>query len=222
MAHPDNPTWPNIIADNLETTGGDSTLVPFLHSIDRLAIKPEYLKGNIAVIGQGQAFPERALLTTDRFHEQLNRDISLLVCFDSTPYSSPEYLLTTDVVVAPESEEIARLPYGSVVYYPWGAKYAIDDYGLPSNFIDTVLAFQIVNLAEQLNEGLLQSITDILRPGGHFIGSGGTRHTPQDYYEQITKGHTDQMNLIQQVRLSNPSPAGYPFNEHIGVILQKK
>lgn len=220
MARPDNPTWPNIIASQLEKSQSDDTLVAFLHSIDRLIIKPEYMQGNIAVIGQGQAFPERALLTSDRFHEQLNRDISLLVCFDSASFSNPGLLLNIQEVFVPTGRELSRLPHGSVAFYPWGTQGAIDRYGLPSNLFDTILAFQILDLAEQLNNGLLASITHVLRPGGHFIGSGGTRHTLSDYYELVT-GPTSQMKLVQKVSLPNPSPAGYPFNEHIGVILQK-
>lgn len=222
MAHPDNPTWPNFIAGNLETTEGDTTLVQFLHSIDLLAIKPEYIKGNIAVIGQAQGFPERALLTTDRFHEQLNPDISLLTCFDFASFSNPRLLLNIDVNLAPSGKKMEQLPFGSVVYYPYVAQYAIDRYTLPSNFFDTVLAFQIVDLADQLNDGLLQPIIKILKPGGLFIGSGGMRRVLGDYYELISADPTNQIHLIQRVRLSDLSAAGYPFTRHTGVILQKK
>ena len=196
-------------------------LVEFLHSVDRLEMKPEYFQGNIAVIGQGQAFPERALLTIDRFHGQLNPDISLLACFDAAFFSNPELLLDTQVVIAPKGKKLTRLPKGSVVYYPWSAKGAIDRYRVPSHYFDTVLAFQIVDLSEQLQNGLLQSIVHVLKHGGFFIGCGGMSNTPSDFYESITNGSNTQLRLIQKVRLSDFAPSGYPFTQHTGVILQK-
>ncbi len=219
MAHPDNPNWTTVIANQLEDRYC-STLVEFLHSINRLAIKQEYLLGNIMVIGQAQDFPERTLLCTDKFHGKLRANISLLACCDPELSTNPKGHLDANVEVSLTGEQLKSEPHGSIVYYHYGAKYAIDHFQIPSNFFHAILAFHLVDLAKQLHDGLFPAITRVLRPRGYFMGSGGMRVEP-DYYEIVSNDPANQMELLQHVRLPNPSYSGYPFDDHIGVILQK-
>lgn len=196
----------------------------FLATIERLDIQSSYMQGRVAVIGQAQFFPERSLLCDDENFEHLKPDISLLVCLDPEFFTEPDQWLDRPSIKSSKTKTIQTLPHGSVVYHAYGAKAIFDGTAwntqpYPDNFFQTVMAFQVQELGEQLHDGLLSSIVRVLKPGGIFIGSGDSY---KNFYDSFPNESYGNIHLLQQVNLPNPGYSGYPFNEHVGVIFQKK
>jgi len=189
----------------------------FAQTVAPLAIVDKHLAGNVMIIGQGPAFPERILVCTSKSRFQTIRPaINLLVCCDGELFTHPSNYLDGDIDT--NIEDIRRVKT-RIASYSWGAQYALKQH-FPDNYLDTIMAFEIVSLSKQLQEGLMDEISRVLKPHGHFIGSGCLND--ESYYDRLSEDLHQPMRSVQQVNLGNPSQMSFPFmNHHRGVILQK-
>jgi hypothetical protein len=204
----------NLISDERNLT----IFQQFLSTVEPLKIQETDLSGTIMVIGHGPAFPERSLVcTSESKFRKLRPSVKRLICCDSELFCSPKYHF--DIPVSSTPDDLTKV-HSRIISYPWAAGYAMEQW-IPDNYIDTIFAFEIVELSGQLDRGLMTQIARVLKPGGNFIGSGCLHK--EDYYNGLDSDKAQPMRVIQQENLGNPSDMGYPFqNAHRGVIIQKE
>lgn len=208
-----------IIKKELEDPGGEYSRL--VNEVKQMEIHEQYLAGNIIVMGQDNAFPERCLLCTPetRF-QKLNEDVSKLVYVSprSSNYSPEPFLQPkTHIENFPSQEELKALPHGGVAYYSLDTiEYVFRNY-LPSSSFNAIFEFQSKEIGEQLRTGVLEfSLCSKLKPGGVFVGSG---HMDENLYRDLQQKGIQGMDVIQATHLS--ALFGHPFPNYVGVILQK-
>jgi len=224
MAHPDSPNWTSMIGECISDNQSFDLLRYFLDDISPLNLKSEQVKGNVAIIGQGHIFPERALVCTvaSEFRKLSDR-ISLLACFDNVVGCDLSLLLDEPVIRYPETDKLSTFPRGAVVDYSYGAQAILNgmlDFDpIDDNFFDTIMAFRIPDLGKQLyDQGLLPTIARVLKPDGHFIGSGGSL---EGHFGYSRIDRLPNLRLIQSATLFPVTTGGSFPGEHVGVIMQK-
>lgn len=218
MSHIEHFTVGKQIVKKTEDEQYMTVFLQFAQTVAPLEIHEEHLAGKVMVIGQAMAFPERALVCSweSRF-KNLRKEIHLLVCCDPELFTHPNHHFETPIDTNKIDIRNVKTP---IAAYTEGAGYALREY-FPRNFLDTIMAFEIPDLSQQLDEGLINEIARVLKPGGFFMGSGSL-HTDL-YYDNLANDASSSFRVVQQVNLRNPSHLGYPFyNHHRGVILQKK
>jgi hypothetical protein len=222
MTKPEHVTWNNIPfikRNELQDPGGDfATLV---HAILQMEIYWKYLRGNIAVIGDHAAFPERCLVCTpESYFRQLRQNISTLAYLRfERSNASPGPLLAgnTRIVSDPTIEEIQKLPSRVVAYYPMaGLEYTLRNQ-LPASHFHAILELESHELDTEIRSGLIAYICSKLQPGGVFIGSG---NIDEEDYQNLQKNIFPGIHIIQAIHLSDLY--GHPFRNHTGIILQKQ
>lgn len=217
MANPEQETW---LQQLNQEWFNDRWAIEgsFLATIDQLRIRSEWIKGNVGVIGQASLFPERTLVCKPPEFEQLRPEISTLICIDYELGTNPSHRLPDEDVQLfynPEDLDSSK----RVFYSPLPAQMALPR--ITTGFFDALIAFQIVDLGKQLQEGLVEEIVKVLKPGGYFFGSGGLQISRQDFLRTISPLSTP-LDTLQLVDLPNPSYAGYPFDEHMGFIMIRR
>lgn len=229
---PEYNTWPARLAQQMEDelawvmTEHRSLeyASEFLDVVAKLDIPEHAFQGKIGVIGQGSYFPERTLICSmESEFEQLKSNISLLTCFDTYIGSDPALFLDNEVHYSLRTNQLQKLPHGSVVSYRWGAQAVLNNsskqYGpFPNNFFDCITAFRIQNLGEQMRSGLLESVARVLRPGGFFVGSGGA----QENLSMLDKASLEASSLkeLHSTDLQLVTRFG-SFSHHVGFVVKK-
>lgn len=187
---------------------------PFLRDISPMGIVPEEVMGNILIIGQAGAFPEKTLIATpESDFGKLRPGVNAIYCCDTTYPSSPEDHLDIPCVNTVSFDEIPD-PEAGTAYWELSSSYIFLEKVRP-HFFDTVLMFRVVDTGTQIEElGLIARIAPHLRKGGLFIGSGGR------FPEVVSRGFYSPLELVRSARLTDYSD-GYPFTRHTGIVLRR-
>ena len=204
-------TWTRSLA---EICPFDYIFPAFLDHISPIGITSEQVRGNVLVIGQAGAFPEKTLVcTTESNYRELRPEVDTVYCCDTFYPSSPEFHLDVPCVNTISYRKIPK-PEPNTAYYELSSCYTFLQ-RTPLDFFDTALMFRSVDTGAQIEElGLVKTIAPHLKRGRHFICSGGRFPTTpsENFYHPL--------NLVTSVGLANFSD-GYPFRQNMGVILQK-
>jgi len=187
---------------------------PFLIDISPMRIVPKEVRGNVLVIGQAGAFPEKTLIATpeSRFGK-LRPGVNAIYCCDTIYPSSPEAHLDIPCVNTICLDEIPD-PETGTAYWELSSSYTFLR-KVPPDFFDVVLMFRVVDTGTQIEElGLTREIASHLKKSGLFIGSGG--RLP----EVVPRGFYSPLELVRSVRLTDFS-GGYPFTRHTGFVLRR-
>ena len=208
-----------IIKRELEDPGGEYSVL--VNEVKQMRIDGQYLSGDIIVMGQDDALPERCLLCTPETRFRiLNGDISKLIYVSpkSSNYSPGAVLHpTTHIENFPWPEELKALPHGGVANYSLDTIEHVFRNHLPSSSFNAIFEFQSEELGEQLKTGVLEFLLcSKLMPGGVFIGSG---HIDEHLYQDLQQNGIQGMDVIQATHVT--PLFGRPFPNYVGIILQK-
>jgi hypothetical protein len=180
------------------------SIVDFAKTVESLSliIKEQEIQGDVLVAGHGGFVPERIFVATaDSGFDEVKPEIESLTLIDDESSSNPEiYFSHTNGRIKAQTCTLQELA---------------DQ--LPEPKFDVVFFFRINNLQQQLEEGLLGDLFQMVKPGGQIIGSGG--FVSEEEADKLLKSKFKVENLVP---LPNPDYSGYCFNiVHLGFKLQK-
>lgn len=189
-----------------------SIIKEFANTIKRLPITEEHVRGNVLIAGQGSAFPERLLVCTPPNFNTTKKSVNSITFCDHGIGTNPKNCLKKEVSIKWRGE---KPNLRGVEYYSDFLQLILPF--IEDNTFDTVMMFRISYIQENLvDEGLLESIKRVLKPGGIFIGSGGFEAL--DIADEIMR---QDFNILATKELPNPDSSGYVYwKTHIGFILQ--
>ena len=168
--------------------------------VDALFIEPQYIHGDVALVGTGDSFGEVAIISDDCMKTPiiLRRDITSVTAIELFEISAPPFA-----------------PHEPVVLYP---HTSIQEFSMRSaqySSFDWIFMLRMNALHDKANDGILDDISRVLKQGGVFVASGEHRALP--YFQQHP-----MLELQQTVYLDSVN-GGYPFVEHhMGFVATKK
>ena len=179
-------------------------IIDFAETVEPLSLllKDQETKGDILIAGHGGFVPERIFVaTSDSGFDEVKPEITSLTLIDDESSSDPEiYFSRANGRIKAKTCTIQELA----------------DQTVEPKF-DVAFFFRINNLQQQLDEGLLEDLYQILKPNGLLLGSGG--FNSKEEAEKLLKSKFEVENLVS---LPNPDYSGYTFNQvHLGFKLQK-
>lgn len=184
-----------------------------------LELKPEEVSGDVLVVGPSRIFPEITLVTNDEF-TRIDQRIRRLVLCDSDPTYLRSQNFFGRKIVDLDWNKIPSNP--RAIYTKWAWEGEFFKY-LPEDVkFNTILAFRLPTLEDDLCNGMIDRICSRLSSGGRFICSGTF-----DTQNALNLNHNlpEGMTINRTVELQNPSPFGdwaFPFgNYHLGVVVDK-